>query len=50
MKKEPRVVVEPMDYMSPELENNDTVIHIDEIRSQKAEKAKQLYSGGITSN
>lgn len=49
-KKEPQVVVEPIDYMSPELENNDTIIHIDEIRSQKAEKAKQLYSGGITNN
>ena len=49
-KKEPQVVVEPMDYMSPELENNDTIIRIDEIRSQKAEKARQLYSGGITNN
>ena len=49
-KKEPQIVVEAMDYMSPELENNDTIIRIDEIRSQKAEKAKQLYSGGITNN
>lgn len=49
-KKETQVVVEPMDYMSPELENNDTIIRIDEIRSQKAEKARQLYSGGITNN
>ena len=42
------IVVESMDLMSPEPLNEDTVITIDEVRSQKAEKAQQLYSGGIS--
>ena len=46
-KKKSKVVVEPMDYMSPEPIVDDTIITIDDHRAQKAEKAKQLYSGGI---
>ena len=48
--KQPRIVVESMDYMSPEPIIEDTILHIDEVRAQKAERAKQLYSGGITAN
>lgn len=48
--RKPTIVVEPMDYMSPEPVVDDTIIHIDEVRAQKAERAKQLYSGGITAN
>lgn len=48
--KQPKIVVESMDYMSPEPVSDDTIIHIDEIRAQKAERAKQLYSGGISAN
>jgi hypothetical protein len=46
--KKPKVVVESMDYMSPEPIQEDTIISIDEHRAQKAEKARQLYSGGIS--
>jgi len=49
-KKKPRVVVESMDYMSPEPTVDDTILHLDEVRAQKAERAKQLYSGGISTN
>jgi hypothetical protein len=37
-----------MDLMSPEPLHDDTVITVDSIRTQKAEKAQQLYSGGVT--
>jgi hypothetical protein len=49
-KKKPTVVVESMDYMSPEPTVDDTIIHLDEVRAQKAERARQLYSGGISTN
>jgi hypothetical protein len=49
-KKTSRVVVESMDYMSPEPTVDDTILHLDEVRAQKAERAKQLYSGGISTN
>jgi hypothetical protein len=48
--KKPKVVVESMDYMSPEPIQEDTIITVDDHRAQKAEKAKQLYSGGISTN
>jgi hypothetical protein len=46
--KDPEIIIESMDLMSPEPLHDDTVITVDSIRTQKAEKAQQLYSGGIT--
>jgi hypothetical protein len=49
-KSSSKVIVDSMDYMSPEPVVEDTIISIDEVRAQKAEKARQLYSGGISSS
>lgn len=49
MKSSSNVIVDSMDYMSPEPIINDTIIHSNDVRAQKAEKARQLYSGGIVS-
>jgi hypothetical protein len=49
-KSSSKVIVDSMDYMSPEPVVEDTIIGIDEVRAQKAEKARQLYSGGISSS
>jgi hypothetical protein len=46
--KDPEIIVESMDLMSPEPLNEDTVINVDTIRTLKAEKAQQMYSGGIS--
>jgi hypothetical protein len=49
-KSSSNIIVDSMDYMSPEPVVEDTIISIDEVRVQKAEKARQLYSGGISSS
>jgi hypothetical protein len=45
---EPEIIVESMDLMSPEPLYEDTIIDINEVRALKAEKAQQMYSGGIS--